>query len=219
MFLHVNLCILIRIEEKDKNVDDFTLQIKEFKKKLVDTVKYSWRCGFREVRGWEWNCLPFEGRYGKALNNFGLVRKNKNSLKALKRTVWRKHGIMSRIFYFVIMKTIMKRSLNYNLNTCLLSRDKENKNLQKDLRGKTCSLSKMSHHLVWLWFIRSFLLTTFGNYSSHWYKISLDNPNELLRKKCRTNSNFTSWVPQMCPKVENPVVSVNRDGWKWQKLS
>lgn len=41
MFLHVNLCILIRIEEKDKNVNDFILKIKEFKKKIADNVKYS----------------------------------------------------------------------------------------------------------------------------------------------------------------------------------
>lgn len=82
MFLHVNLCILIRIEEKDKNVNDFILKIKEFKKKIADSVKYSLWCGFSEMREWESNYWPFEGRNGKALNNFALFGKNnKNLLK------------------------------------------------------------------------------------------------------------------------------------------
>lgn len=130
---------------------------------------------------------------------------------------WRKHGIMSRVFYFVTMKNIQNESLilSYNLNACLLSRRKQSS------PEKHC-YSEISHYLVWLQFIRSFLLTTFGNYSSNWKKISLDNPSELCRdvwKKYRTNSNFASCILQISTKVENPVISFNRDDWKWQKMS
>ena len=35
IFLHVNLCILIRIEEKDKNVTGFIPKIKDLRRKLL----------------------------------------------------------------------------------------------------------------------------------------------------------------------------------------
>lgn len=49
MFLHVNLCILIRIQEKDYNVNGFILKIKEFQKKIANNVKYPLWCGFSET--------------------------------------------------------------------------------------------------------------------------------------------------------------------------
>lgn len=48
VFLHVNLCILIKIEEQDKNVNGFILKIKEFQKKIANIVNYSLWCGFGE---------------------------------------------------------------------------------------------------------------------------------------------------------------------------
>lgn len=40
-FFHVNLCILIRMGEKDKNVNGFLLKIKEFQNTIANNVNSS----------------------------------------------------------------------------------------------------------------------------------------------------------------------------------
>lgn len=49
MFLHLNLCILIRSEEEDKNVNGLILKIKEFKEKIANNVKCSLWYGISET--------------------------------------------------------------------------------------------------------------------------------------------------------------------------
>lgn len=84
------------------------------------------------IREWELNYLLLEGIYWKGFNNFALFGQKQQKLfkRPWKRMIWRKCGIISRLFYLVTMKIFQNEILilNYNFNTCLPSRRKRKQN-------------------------------------------------------------------------------------------